>query len=133
MDIDKKMFYLTLEIIFLGAVICLSNILWWTFDYEKESNLAYAYSNYKELTLNYNELDGQIELIISNESSINRRYKLYMILDNNEYIENINYPYSTIGNKIYYLIDEKIINGEETEKKIININVKSVSFKIEEL
>jgi len=141
MNINKEINRILKEIILLMLLIISSNLLWSTFNYEKDASIAYAYSNINTLTLTEKINEENITLKITNTGKVMKKYKLFVktterldLLElKNETINLNEIDNFKIGNTIYYLIEENTIDKKTTKKIEIKTKIKKINFKIEEI
>lgn len=145
--LDKKIFYLSFEIICIGAIILLTNQYWQTLKVEEAASVAYLYTNVTTLNLNYNETnynnEKTVNLNIVNSGDTNKKYNLYIKVNktgtSNNYIklDDKNYKLNNFEsfskNKYtYYLIHTDKIEKNSINKLKIKTDLPNVDFKLEE-
>lgn len=149
MQTNKIIFFTIFEIMALLLLIISTFFIWNTFGIEESSQIAYSYTNKSErlvLDIN-NELsplipmkdneafndNNKISIDINNVSKINKRYNLYLMIDENSSL-NTKYLKISLGEEIYYLYnlekfnkDDKIYyflkTGEIKSKEIVNFDL----------
>lgn len=175
MHINKLIFYTTFEIIALAIMLLSTFFIWNNFEMEESAEIAYSYTNKNErlvLDVNNNlsvlapmkDKDGineksKVNLSIYNVSKINKRYNLYLTIDDSttlstKYLkissgENPQYLFKLEkfykDNQMYYFIKTDEIKSKENinldlyiwlseetpnEEQDKNLNL---SFKVEEM
>lgn len=148
-SINKKIIYLISEIAFLSFILVLTYIIWGKIDLSKYSTIASRYTNNGEgLEVILKENESDVTLKVSNSAVKEKEYVLYLgvkdsynlnkkdlkikYLDRLTYLENLD-NYKT-NNITYYILDNNIINKEETkEYRITLYNNVEISFNIQEM
>lgn len=148
-SINKKIIYLISEIAFLSFVLVLTYIIWGKIDLSKYSTIASRYTNNGEgLEVILKENESDVTLKVSNSDVKEKEYVLYLgvkdsynlnkkdlkikYLDRLTYLENLD-NYKT-NNITYYILDNNIINKEETKEYSITLyNNVEISFNIQEM
>lgn len=148
-SINKKIIYLISEIAFLSFILVLTYIIWGKIDLSKYSTIASRYTNNGEgLEVILKENESDVTLKVSNSDVKEKEYVLYLgvkdvynlnkkdlkikYLDRLTYLENLD-NYKT-NNITYYILDNNIINKEETkEYRITLYNNVEISFNIQEM
>ena len=148
-SINKKIIYLISEIAFLSFILVLTYILWGKIDLSKYSTIASRYTNNGEgLEVILKENESDVTLKVSNSDVKEKEYVLYLgvkdvynlnkkdlkikYLDRLNYLENLD-NYKT-NNITYYILDNNIINKEETKEYSITLyNNVEISFNIQEM
>lgn len=148
-SINKKIIYLISEIAFLSFVLVLTYIIWGKIDLSKYSTIASRYINNGEgLEVILKENESDVTLKVSNSDVKEKEYVLYLgvkdvynlnkkdlkikYLDRLTYLENLD-NYKT-NNITYYILDNNIINKEETKEYSITLyNNVEISFNIQEM
>ncbi len=146
---NKRIFYLSLEIVLLIIFIILSYIWWEIFNQDKSAQIADYYNN--KLTINTQQTKNKnINLTINNKSKLKKEYNLYLKYDNNNNIDKNNLKISlnnktynltklenfTKGNFTYYLINTYMIKSNTQNNYDIHIYPNenlNINFNIEEL
>lgn len=149
MQINKLIFYTIFEIVALSIMIISTFFVWNTFNIDKSAQIAYSYTNRNErLTLEIKtalsplspikDIDGisennKVSLNINNVSKINKRYNLYLTVNETTSL-NTKYLKISLGEDIYYLYNlEKFIKDQKVyyfiktdeikSKETINLNI----------
>lgn len=148
-SINKKIIYLISEIAFLSFILVLTYIIWGKIDLSKYSTIASRYTNNGEgLEVILKENESDVTLKVSNSDVKEKEYVLYLgvkdsynlnkkdlkikYLDRLTYLENLD-NYKT-NNITYYILDNNIINKEETKEYSITLyNNVEISFNIQEM
>lgn len=148
-SINKKIIYLISEIAFLSFILVLTYIIWGKIDLSKYSTIASRYTNNGEgLEVILKENESDVTLKVSNSAVKEKEYVLYLgvkdvynlnkkdlkikYLDRLTYLENLD-NYKT-NNITYYILDNNIINKEETKEYSITLyNNVEISFNIQEM
>ena len=148
-SINKKIIYLISEIAFLSFILVLTYIIWGKIDLSKYSTIASRYTNNGEgLEVILKENESDVTLKDSNSDVKEKEYVLYLgvkdvynlnkkdlkikYLDRLTYLENLD-NYKT-NNITYYILDNNIINKEETKEYSITLyNNVEISFNIQEM
>ena len=148
-SINKKIIYLISEIAFLSFILVLTYIIWGKIDLSKYSTIASRYTNNGEgLEVILKENESDVTLKVSNSDVKEKEYVLYRgvkdvynlnkkdlkikYLDRLTYLENLD-NYKT-NNITYYILDNNIINKEETKEYSITLyNNVEISFNIQEM
>lgn len=148
-SINKKIIYLISEIAFLSFILVLTYIIWGKIDLSKYSTIASRYTNNGEgLEVILKENESDVTLKVSNSDVKEKEYVLYLgvkdvynlnkkdlkikYLDRVTYLENLD-NYKT-NNITYYILDNNIINKEETKEYSITLyNNVEISFNIQEM
>ena len=146
---DKKIISLVVEIIFMSFILVLTYIIWGKIDLSKYSTIASRYANNGEgLEVILKENESDVTLKVSNSDVKEKEYVLYLgvkdsynlnkkdlkikYLDRLTYLENLD-NYKT-NNITYYILDNNIINKEETKEYSITLyNNVEISFNIQEM
>ena len=147
--LDKRIFYLSIEIICIGFSILITNQYWQTLNFEESASIAYLYTNINTLNLNYKETnyhdEKTVNINIVNSAEEAKKYNLYIKVNkknidvNTNYVEFNKNKYSL--NKFESFTDNKytyyLINNAKIEKNSINTlkiktNLTNVDFKLEE-
>ena len=147
--IDKRIISLVVEIIFMSVILVVTYIIWGKIDLSKYSTIASRYANNGEgLEVILKEDGSSVTLEVSNSDVKEKEYVLYLgvedtynlnkkdlrikYLDNLTYLENLdNYKANNIT---YYILDNNIINKEETKEYSITLyNNVEISFNIQEM
>lgn len=147
--INKKIIYLISEIAFLSFILVLTYIIWGKIDLSKYSTIASRYTNNGEgLEVILKENESDVTLKVTNSDVKEKEYVLYLgvedvynlnkkdlkikYLDRLTYLENLD-NYKT-NNITYYILDNNIINKEETKEYSITLyNNVEISFNIQEM
>ena len=147
--IDKKIISLVVEIIFMSFILVLTYIIGGKIDLSKYSTIASRYTNNGEgLEVILKENESDVTLKVSNSDVKEKEYVLYLgvkdsynlnkkdlkikYLDRLTYLENLD-NYKT-NNITYYILDNNIINKEETKEYSITLyNNVEISFNIQEM
>lgn len=147
--IDKKIISLVVEIIFMSFILVVTYIIWCKIDLSKYSTIASSYANNGEgLEVILKENESDVTLKVSNSDVKEKEYVLYLgvkdsynlnkkdlkikYLDRLTYLENLD-NYKT-NNITYYILDNNIINKEETKEYSITLyNNVEISFNIQEM
>lgn len=147
--IDKKIISLVVEIIFMSFILVVTYIIWGKIDLSKYSTIASRYANNGEgLEVILKENESDVTLKVSNSDVKEKEYVLYLgvkdsynlnkkdlkikYLDRLTYLENLD-NYKT-NNFTYYILDNNIINKEETKEYSITLyNNVEISFNIQEM
>lgn len=148
-SINKKIIYLISEIAFLSFILVVTYIIWGKIDLSKYSTIASRYTNNGEgLEIILKENESDVTLKVSNSDVKEKEYVLYLgvkdvynlnkkdlkikYLDRLTYLENLD-NYKT-NNITYYILDNNIINKEETKEYSITLyNNVEISFNIQEM
>ncbi len=148
-NINKKIIYLISEIAFLSFILVVTYIIWGKIDLSKYSTIASRYTNNGEgLEVILKENESDVTLKVSNSAVKEKEYVLYLgvkdvynlnkkdlkikYLDRLTYLENLD-NYKT-NNITYYILDNNIINKEETKEYSITLyNNVEISFNIQEM
>ena len=147
--LDKRIFYLSIEIICIGFSILITNQYWKTLNLEESASIAYLYANVNSLNLNYNETNYQgektVNINIVNSGEENKKYNLYIKVNkknidvNNNYIrlkENNyklnNFESYTDTKYTYFLIDTSKIEKNSINTFKLKTNLTTIDFKLEE-
>lgn len=148
-SINKKIIYLISEIAFLSFILVVTYIIWGKIDLSKYSTIASRYTNNGEgLEVILKENESDVTLKVSNSDVKEKEYVLYLgvkdvynlnkkdlkikYLDRLTYLENLD-NYKT-NNITYYILDNNIINKEETKEYSITLyNNVEISFNIQEM
>ena len=142
--IDKKIISLVVEIIFMSFILVLTYIIWGKIDLSKYSTIASRYANNGEgLEVILKENESDVTLKVSNSDVKEKEYVLYLGVKDSynlnkkdlkrlTYLENLD-NYKT-NNITYYILDNNIINKEETKEYSITLyNNVEISFNIQEM
>lgn len=140
-NINKEINRIIKEIILLMLLIIFSSLLWSTFNYEKDSKIAYAYSNINALTIVQSKNDENTILKITNTSKVLKKYKLFLktekeinqIIIENKVVNLDKINNFKIGTTTYYLLDEGTIDKKTTKKITIIAPIEEINFKLEEI
>lgn len=147
--LDKRIFYLSIEIVCIGFSILITNQYWQTLNLEESASIAYLYANVNSLNLNYNETNYQgektVNINIVNSGEENKKYNLYIKVNkknidvNNNYIrlkENNyklnNFESYTDTKYTYFLIDTSKIEKNSINTFKLKTNLTTIDFKLEE-
>ena len=138
--IDKKIISLVVEIIFMSFILVVTYIIWGKIDLSKYSTIASRYANNGEgleVILKENESDVKekeyvLYLGVKDSYNLNKKDLKIKYLDRLTYLENLD-NYKT-NNITYYILDNNIINKEETKEYSITLyNNVEISFNIQEM
>lgn len=149
--INKKIFYLIVEILVLSALLVVTSKMWSKFD-STLPKIAYSYENESELLLNVenhltsllpvedNNVDEENKVIlqISNTNINKKEYQIYFIINSGTLNENYlkikvdgkskyltELEKHTENNQTYYRIKTNQINKQTTNEEDINIYLSS--------
>ena len=114
MKINKLIFYTIFESLILLIVICSTYFIWDTF--EKETNMAYYYSNPEQ------EINLQVE---NNITSLKRQNDIKAINESSKIVINLN---NTGNNKKQYYVYFKVNENNKLDTKYLKISLGEVKY-----
>ena len=136
MNINKRIFNISLEIIILTTIIFITNIIWDDLPINKSASTIYLNSkNNMQLKIETennsdDNSNSYVKLNIINKTDIDKEYVLYLVVNNSkintnyikikidenkeEYINNL--EYTIFDNETYYFIEDNLIKNNSEKK-----------------